>query len=84
MQTQTVQLRVTLPVELQTYLQDKARQFGLNMSSYVKNLILSDVKETSYPIMKASEKTEESYKIAIRERNKAIKADDLDSFFDNL
>ena len=50
MQAQTIQLRVTLPTELQAYLQTKASRFGLNMSAYVKNLIINDVKDVTYPV----------------------------------
>ena len=64
MQIQTTQLRVTLSTQLQTYLQAKANKFGLNMSSYVKNLIINDVKDDENPIYQASQKTELAYQAA--------------------
>jgi len=84
MQTQTTQIRVTLPVELQGYLQTKASRFGLGLSAYVKNLIINDVKDVEYPIFEASKRTEESYKKAIVERDMAVKVDDVDEFLNNL
>ncbi len=84
MNSQTIQLRVTLSVELQSYLKVRASKFGLNMSSYIKNLIINDVKDMDYPVMKASEKTEKSYEKAIKERNKATEVKNLEEFFENL
>ena len=84
MTSQTIQLRVTLPVELQSYLKVRASRFGLNMSSYIKNLIINDVKDMDYPIMKASEKTEKSYEKAVAERKQAAEVEDLEEFFENL
>jgi len=62
MQTQTTQLRVTLPTRLQGYLQTKASKFGLSLSAYVRNLIINDVQDVDYPIFKASDQVEKSYK----------------------
>ncbi len=84
MSTQTIQLRVTLPVELQRYLKVKASRFGLNMSSYIKNLILNDVKDIQTPIMKASEYTENAYQQALKERRSADKVQNLQDFFEKL
>jgi len=84
MQTQTTQIRVTLPVQLQGYLQTKASKFGLGLSAYVKNLIINDVKDVEHPIFEASKRTEEAYKIALQERDKAAEVDDVDEFLNNL
>lgn len=84
MQSQTTQIRVTLPVELQGYLQAKAGKFGLSMAAYVKNLIIDDVKDVDHPVMKASKKTEDSYKKAMQERSQAIEVNDVDDYFDSL
>lgn len=86
MQNATVQLRVTLPVELQSYLQAKASKFGLNMSAYVKNLIINDVKDVPFPVFKASDEVEQAYKEAktAEKNNKLVQVDNLDTFFDNL
>ena len=84
MQTQNTQLRVTLPVQLQGYLQTKASKFGLSLSAYVKNLIINDVQDVDYPIFKASDKVEKSYKRAMEERSEATEVNDIDEFFSNL
>ncbi|MEN8253669.1 MAG: hypothetical protein ABFQ62_04830 [Patescibacteria group bacterium] len=84
MSTQTVQLKVTLPIQLQAYLRSKSDKFGLTMSSYVKNLIIDDVKDVEYPVFQASKKTEEAYKKAIKERDQAIEVKNIDEFFASL
>ena len=84
MTSQTVQLRVTLPVELQSYLKVKAGKFGLNMSSYIKNLIINDVKDMDYTVMKASDRTEKAYEEALAKKRQAKKIDDLEDFFKKL
>lgn len=84
MKTQTTQIRVTLPVQLQGYLQTKASKFGLGLSAYVKNLIINDVKDVEYPIFEASERTEEAYKTALQERDRAVEVDDVDEFLNSL
>lgn len=84
MKTQTTQLRVTLPVQLQGYLQTKAGKFGLSLSAYVRNLIINDVQDVEYPVFKASKKTEDSYKKAMSERDDAVEIDNIDEFFDNI
>lgn len=84
MSTQTTQLRVTLPVQLQGYLQTKANKFGLSLSSYVRNLIINDVQDVEYPVFEASERTEKAYKKAMKEKAHATEINDLDNFFDKL
>lgn len=84
MQTQTTQIRVTLPIELQGYLQTKASRFGLGLPAYVKNLIINDVKDVDFPVYAASKKTEDSYKNALQERDQAIDVGDVDEFLSNL
>jgi hypothetical protein len=84
MQAQTVQLRVTLPAQLQAFLQTKASRFGLNMSAYVKNLIINDVKNVDYPVYQASQATEKAYKEAKKAEkdNTLIKVGDLKKFLE--
>jgi predicted DNA-binding protein len=84
MQSQTTQIRVTLPVELQGYLQAKASKFGLTLATYIKHLIIDDVKDVKYPVMKASRDTEQSYERAMRERDRAAEITDLDDYFNKL
>ena len=60
---QTTQIKVTLPDELYFLLKSKAEKFGLNMASYVRHLVINDVKDIDIPVFKMSEKTE---KIALK------------------
>ena len=82
--TPSVQVKVTLPAQLQEFAQSKADKFGMTLSSYIKYLVLDDVKDVEYPIMKASKKTEDSYKKAMQERSEAIEVNDVDDYFDSL
>lgn len=86
MQNQTVQLRVTLPAILQNHLQTKAGRLGLNMSSYVKNLIINDVRDVEYPVYQASKKMEQAYQAAKldEKKGKLVRADDLKKFLNDL
>lgn len=84
MTDQTTQIRVTLPTELQGYLQAKAGKFGLSMSAYIKNLILNDVKDVEYPVRQASTRTEVAYRNALAERDDALELNDLDEYLDTL
>lgn len=86
MASTTVQLRVTLPSELQAYLQTKASKFGLNMSAYVKNLIINDVKDVQYPVFEASDEVAKAYEEAkeAENRGKLTSVGNLDEFFKQL
>jgi len=84
MQVQNAQLRVTLPVQLQSYLQVKANKLGLSLSSYVKNLIINDVRDIAYPSFPTSDLMKKWYKQALKERNQAVEVGDLDEYFNNL
>lgn len=86
MQTQTTQLRVTLPSELQAFLQTKASRLGLNMSAYVKNLIINDVKDVEHPVYQASQSVKDAYQEAkqAEKENKLIKVENLADTLNNL
>lgn len=84
MSTAVTQIKISLPDPLYDYLSSKAGKFGLTLSSYVKNLIIDDVKNMDYPVYQASNKTEESYKKALQERNQATEVNDVDKYFKTL
>ncbi len=86
MQTQTAQLRVTLPVQLQNYLQTKSEKFGLSMSSYVRNLIVNDVRSEIYPVYEMSEQSQgELAKAEKAHKNKkVIFTNDISQFLADL
>jgi hypothetical protein len=84
MSTNVTQIKISLPDPLFDYLSSKAGKFGLTLSSYVKNLIINDVKDMDYPVYQASSKTEESYRDALRERDRAVEVTDVDEYFKTL
>ncbi|MEK7458277.1 MAG: hypothetical protein AAB612_02220 [Patescibacteria group bacterium] len=84
MSAHVTQIKVSLPDPLYDYLHSKAGKFGLTLSSYVKNLIIDDVKDIDYPIYQASNKIEKSYKKALQERNQATEVGDVDEYFETL
>ncbi len=86
MEAQNTQLRVTIPVQLQAYLQTKADKFGLSLSAYVKNLIINDVKDIEYPIYTASDFTENAYKEAriAEKEGKLVEVGNIEDFLANL
>lgn len=57
MQTQTTQIRVTLPVQLQGYLRTKASKYGLGLSAYIRNLVINDIKDVQYPVFEMSDQS---------------------------
>ena len=57
------QVKITLPNELYMHLKSKAEKLGLNMASYIKNLVINDVKDVDIPSFKMSEERE---KIALK------------------
>ncbi len=67
---QTTQIKVTLPAELYLFLKSKAEKFGLNMASYVRYLVINDVKDVDIPVFKMSEKTEKIALKALRDYRK--------------
>lgn len=86
MNTQTTQLRVTLPIQLQAYLRAKADKFGLSLSAYVKNLILTDVQDVEVPTYPMSKNRENIALQALEEyqQGKTKEIKDVDQFLDAL
>lgn len=86
MSTSVTQIKVSLPDPLYDYLNSKAGKFGLTLSSYVKNLIIDDVKDMDMPVFKMSEKTEEVASQALNDhaRGKTYQIYNVDKFLDSL
>lgn len=83
-QQPAVQVKVTLPAQLHSYLSAQAKKYGLTMSSYVKHLILNDVRQADVLRKHASEKTEISYQGALEQRQHAVVVHDVEEFLDDL
>ena len=84
--TQTTQVKVTLPDELYMHLKSKAEKFGLNLASYIRNLVINDVKDIDIPVFKMSEKREKIALNAVEDYNKGKtkKLDNIDDYLANL
>jgi antitoxin component of RelBE/YafQ-DinJ toxin-antitoxin module len=67
MHTQSVQIKTTLPVQLVDFLQAKADRFGMNLSAFVRHVLVKEVEEEEFPVFQASKMVEESYKKAMEE-----------------
>ncbi len=82
----TSQVKVTLPNQLYFYLKSRADRYGLTTSSYLKNLILDDVKDLDLPTFKMSAETEAKGLKALEEyqSGKTKKVTDIDSYFYRL
>ncbi|MBU0974734.1 hypothetical protein KKD03_03480 [Patescibacteria group bacterium] len=80
MQNQTTQIRVTLPVQMQNYLQAKADTFGLSLSAYIRNLIFNDVQDIAYPVFEMSQSSLDALDLALKEakEGKLIEANTID------
>lgn len=84
MLTQQAQIKITLPLALRDFIESKALKFGLPIASYVRHLIVKDVENMQYPEFEASNNTIKAYKKALKNKDKAILVEDVDSFFNNL
>ena len=84
--TQQTQIKINLPLALKEFLESRAQRFGLPIATYVKQLILQDVKDLEYPVFEPSISTEKAYKKGIKDyrAGNTIPVDDLDKFFKDL
>jgi hypothetical protein len=86
MQAQTTQIRVTLPVQLQGFLQAKASKYGLSLSAYIRNLIIDNVQDVEYPVFEMSDQSIDALKEA-READKSgklVQAASVDQLLNDL
>lgn len=80
----TIQLKVTLSKQLHALLQKRAQTIGLTMSSYVKNLIVDDIKELALEEHVVSQQVENSYQEALKNKKQSIKVINLKETLDNF
>lgn len=83
---QSVQVKVTLPFQLQQFAQDKAQKYGLSLSTYIKHLVIDDVREMHMPTFPMSEKTEKVATQALEDhkQGKTHQIDSIDAFLNSL
>ena len=84
--TRSVQVKVTLPAQLQQFVQSKADKFGMTVSSYIKHLVLDDVRDMDMPTFAMSQKTEKVALQALEEhrQGKTTEIKDIDEFLADL
>lgn len=84
--TTSSQLKVTLPAQLQQFVQSKADAYGLTMSGYIKYLVLDDMKSSGLQTFPMSEKTERIGLQALSDHKlgKTKRIDDIDDFVNSL
>lgn len=68
--SQSSQIKVTLPEQLYDFVRSKADKFGLTISSYVRHLIIDDVKDLDIPTFKMSAKREKVVLKAVKDHKK--------------
>ncbi|NCS97115.1 MAG: hypothetical protein GW762_00785 [Candidatus Pacebacteria bacterium] len=86
MQTQTTQIRVTLPVQLQGYLQAKANKYGLSLSAYIRNLVINDVQDVEHPVFEMSTQSVNDLQeaIAAEKAGKLVSTDNVNQLLQDL
>ena len=80
------QIKITLPQNLYLHLKSKAEKFDLWLATYIKHLVINDVKDVDIPILKMSKKRERIALQALQDhkagKTKEIK--NIDQYFDSL
>lgn len=83
---QSTQVKVTLPAQLHQFVQSRADKFGMTLSSYIKHLVLDDVRDMDIPTFTMSKSTEMIALQALEEHKlgKTTEIKDVDEFLDTL
>lgn len=84
--SQATQIKVTLPDELYLHLKSKAEKLGLGLSSYIRHLVINDVRDVDIPVFKMSKQREEIGLKALEDYNagKTTLIKNIDEYLDNL
>jgi len=82
----SVQVKLTLPTQLQEFVQSKASRYGLTVAAYIRHLVIDDVKDMDFPVFTMSENTENVALKALEDykQGKTKEINDIDDFLDNL
>ncbi|OGD83754.1 hypothetical protein A2572_00855 [Candidatus Collierbacteria bacterium RIFOXYD1_FULL_40_9] len=78
------QVKISLTDQLYDFLLGQSSQLGIPVTQVVKHMIIEKAQKDSYPTYKASKRTEEAYKQAMLEKDKAILVEDIDEYFAKL
>ncbi len=84
MNTDQIQIRLTVSDRLYEFLQGKSLRLGVAVTQVVKHLIVKEAETENYPVFPASLKTEEKYAQAQKKLDKFIKVDDVNKYLNSL
>jgi len=85
MLTKQTQIKLNISLQLKDYLESRAARFGMPIAGYVRHLIVKDVEDMEYPTYQTSDRVEEVYKKAVKEKDKAVTiTGDMSDFLDSL
>jgi hypothetical protein len=82
--TQQSQIKINLPLALKEFLETKANKYDITLTSYIKHLILNDVADLKYPTFEMSKESEKLAEETIKNKEKAIKINNVSDFFKQL
>lgn len=82
----SIQMKITLPTQIEALIKSKADQFGLSPATYIRHLVLEDAMSADYPTYQASPAVEEAYREAKKaEKNgRLIETTDLEAYLESL
>ena len=82
----STQIKITLPQNLYLHLKSKAEKFDLGLATYIRHLVINDVKDIDIPVFKMSKAREKIALKALQDhkdgKTKEIK--NIDQYFDSL
>ncbi|MHB8442773.1 MAG: hypothetical protein ACYDAS_00170 [Patescibacteria group bacterium] len=89
MDTDSSQIKVTIPKVTKGLLTEKAQAMGFSLTTYVKNLLYTDIKESTYPEYVASKRVDKLVEEAILLSEKGelesfSTIDELDKLVDSI
>ncbi len=84
MKTPQIQVKISLTSQLYDFLLGQSSQLGIPVTQVVKHMIIEKAQKDDFPTYRASQRTEDAYKQAILEKDKAVVVDDVDKYFANL
>ncbi len=78
------QVKISLTDQLYDFLLGQSSQLGIPVTQVIKHMIIEKAQKDNFPTFKSSKRTEEAYKQAMLEKDKAILVEDLDEYFASL
>ena len=80
------QIKVTLPNELYLHLKSKAEKIGLSAASYIRYLVIDDVKDIDISTFRMNDDNEKIALKAIEDykKGKTKKINNINTYFDSL